>query len=303
MSETTDAPLVSVAIITYNQLDFLKECVASVIAQDYPNIEIVVADDGSTDGTREFLLQCEKEHARPFILRLNPANHGITANSNAAHFACSGKYIAWMGGDDLMLQGKISQQVEFLEARPDHAICHHELEIFDSVTGNRIVRRRKGNVPRNGDIETMVRHGTINGASSTMVRASSTPASGFDIRTPIVSDWMYWIDTLSGGGKIGYLDQVLGRYRRHGNNVTTIRDSVARIENIQDDLIACILVVSKYPWLASSALYRCAHLLLEIRFLDLGRHYRDYLKASLKVHLTAKGLAGLLLERIFRYRR
>ncbi len=91
-------PLVSVAVVTYNQKDFLRECVESVLAQDYSNFEIVVADDGSKDGTQEMLLDYESRIKGKFVLRLSPSNRGITSNQNLALSACSGKYISCMAG-------------------------------------------------------------------------------------------------------------------------------------------------------------------------------------------------------------
>src|SRR5690554_3312559 len=109
-----ESPLVSIAIVTYNQKHFLKECIESCLAQDYQNTEIVVADDGSTDGTHELLKEFAEKHPGKFVLRISEINQGITKNHNVAQFACSGKYIAWMGGDDLMLPRKISKQVDYM---------------------------------------------------------------------------------------------------------------------------------------------------------------------------------------------
>ena len=109
MAESTmdksSLPLVSVAIITYNHEKFIGEALNSVLEQDYENIEIVVADDGSKDRTPEILRKFEREHPGKLRLILSERNEGITVNSNKAHFACIGKYVAWLGGDDLMLPG------------------------------------------------------------------------------------------------------------------------------------------------------------------------------------------------------
>jgi glycosyltransferase involved in cell wall biosynthesis len=101
--EKQGLPLVSLAIITYNQKDYLRECIESVLSQDYENIEIVIADDCSTDGTQDMLREYDKKYPNKFVLKLSERNQGITANSNLALFACCGKYIAMTGGDDIFL--------------------------------------------------------------------------------------------------------------------------------------------------------------------------------------------------------
>jgi glycosyltransferase involved in cell wall biosynthesis len=240
------APLVSVAIITYSQRQFLEECINSVLIQDYQPIEIVVADDGSSDGTHELLREFDRRNPGKFRLLLSEHNRGITHNSNAAHFACRGKYIAWMGGDDLMLPGKITAQVKLMEANPECSICHHDLDVFDSQSGRSLRLYSSGHSVRRGGIQEAIRYGTFNGACSSMVRASCTPKGGFDTNIPVASDWLYWIDTLAGGGTIEYIDRVLGRYRRHVGNVTHAaidRPSQAQLDHI----MTCFLLWHRYP--------------------------------------------------------
>lgn len=65
-----DFPSVSVAIITYNQREFLRECIDSILNQDYSNFEIVVADDASTDGTQDMLREYDRKHPGKFVLKL-----------------------------------------------------------------------------------------------------------------------------------------------------------------------------------------------------------------------------------------
>lgn len=224
-------PLVSVAIITYNQREFLHDCIESVLAQTYKNLEIVVADDGSKDGTHEMLLDYQQRFPNKFVLRLSEQNKGITTNSNEAHFACTGKYIAWMGGDDLMLPEKIEKQVEYMEANPNCTICYHDLDVFDSATGDTLYRFNQRHKPREGGVETCIRYGVFNGACASMVRADKAPKDGFNSRLPVASDWMYWIDSLANGGTINFLNSTLGRYRRHGGNVTSSGSNQNRLDH------------------------------------------------------------------------
>ena len=71
MKINSPAPLVSVAIITFNQKPFLKECIDSVLAQDYENVEIVVADDASTDGTHELLCDYKAKYPEKFVIKIS----------------------------------------------------------------------------------------------------------------------------------------------------------------------------------------------------------------------------------------
>lgn len=258
----TEKPLVSIAIVTYNQKEFLKECIESCLAQDYPNLEIVVADDGSSDGTHELLNDYDMNYPGKFVLRLSKENQGITNNSNAAHFACSGKYIAWMGGDDLMLPGKISKQVSFMEKNPNCSICYHNLDVFDSDT-NRTIKFFNQNRKISGDIVKVIRYGTFNGACSNLVRADKAPKHGFDVTIPVASDWLYWVETLGNGGTINYIDEVLGRYRRHGENVTNTKAHVT--QNELDHLLACQIIIAKYPHYFSYAIEAYSNKLISLR--------------------------------------
>lgn len=280
-------PLVSIAIITYNQKDYLQECIESCLAQDYPNLEIVVADDCSTDGTQDMLREYQEKYPNKFVLRLSKKNQGITLNSNAAHFACSGKYIAWMGGDDLMLPEKISKQVAFMEANPNCTICYHNLDVFDSDTDATLYyfnRRKK----INGDIRTSIRLSTFNGACSNLVRADKTPKLGFDKSIPVASDWLYWVETLGNGGTINYIDEVLGRYRRHVNNVTRLQSSMT--QNELDHLVSCQIIMARFPQYFSDAIEAYSKKLIEIRH---KVNYPLCLWKSIRLRLNIKAAIGL----------
>ncbi len=261
-------PLVSVAIITYNQKEYLRECIESILIQNYSNIEIVIADDASIDGTQEMLRDYEAKYPNKFIVKLSKKNQGITANSNLAHFACSGKYIAWMGGDDLMLPEKLSKQVDFMEKNPDCSICYHNLDTFDSKSNKTLYFFNKEN-KYEGDVRKSIQFGTFNGACSTMVRTEKTPKNGFNQVLPVASDWLYWIETLANGGTINYIDDILGRYRRHDNNITNKYNSTIGQNHI-DHLNTCNILLSKYPQFLNEIRHSHSNAILSLR------HYLPY---------------------------
>jgi glycosyltransferase involved in cell wall biosynthesis len=286
------SPLVSVGVVTYNQLGFLKECVSSVIAQDYPNIEIIIGDDGSTDGTREYLHALAKEFPGKIVLIISGTNRGVTANHNEVYFRCRGKYIAWLGGDDIMLPGKIRKQVDFMESNPACAICYHNLEVFDSATG-RTIGLFNNRCRPDGGIQTLIRLGTFNGACSTMVRRDSAPASGFNPMLRVASDWLFWCETLAAGGSINYIDEVLGRYRRHAGSVTAQRRRSNNIgQNESDHLVTCILLLVKFPRNT-----RDVRLILSENIFRIRRvvDYYQALVFSLRLNVNWKALVSLVV--------
>mgnify|MGYP000507135859 CR=1 FL=1 len=118
--------------------------------------KIVIADDCSIDGTQEMLSEYVLKYPNKFILKLSNINQGITKNSNLAHFACTGKYIAWMGGDDLMFQGKIRKQVNYMEKNPECRICYHNLDVFQSETNKTNAKIKRINERSQGIFEVLV---------------------------------------------------------------------------------------------------------------------------------------------------
>lgn len=283
-------PLVSIGIVTYNQKDFLRECIESALAQDYPHLEIVVADDGSKDGTHEMLRDYQARYPGKFVLRLAERNQGITANSNAAHFACTGKYIAWMGGDDLLLPSKIRRQVEFMEAHPDCTLCYHNLDVFQSDTDQTLFLFNARFHPE-GDVRTAIRHGTFNGACSTMVRRDKTPARGFNPAIPMASDWLYWVETLHHGGSVRYLDEVLGRYRRHGGNVTASGQHRLAQTHV-DHLSSCQYILALDIDYLDDVMHAYSQKLLALR---QHAHFAKFAWYSFVLSPSLKGAVRLLL--------
>lgn len=214
------SPTVSVGIVTYNQKALLREAIDSVLAQDYPAFDIVVADDGSRDGTHEMLRDYAARCPGRFTLCLAKTNQGITANCNRVLEAATGKYIAWLGGDDIMLPGKLARQVAVLEADPTVSMCVHSMDVFRSSDGQTI--RIQSPAPfgrlRYG-AEDIVRSMNCIIGSSVMMRRSMCPAHGHDFRIPQVSDFLFWVEVAVQGPVVA-LDEVLGRYRRHDDNWT-----------------------------------------------------------------------------------
>lgn len=114
-------PKVSISVITYNQKSFLIECLDSCLAQDYSNFEIVIADDGSSDGTQDVAMDYQRRY--PYLIRFvhSGANGGISKNCNSAWKACSGEWIKTIAGDDRLKPDCLSSFVN--EVLKDGGAC------------------------------------------------------------------------------------------------------------------------------------------------------------------------------------
>ncbi len=215
--EKTKSPLVSVICPTYNAEKFILNTLTSIITQDYPNIEIVVSDDCSSDDTvvliKKFIQ--ESPEGRKIILNVNEQNLGITANCNKILSLTSGKYVSMFAGDDIMYQGKIAAQVAAMEKNPDVSLTYHSVNILDGDDGNKIVfTTEQGSDPSYRSVFDILRRGGIFGSCSVMVRADAIPPGGFASDIPSVSDWLMLIEVAL-RGRVLFVPGIYAGYTKH----------------------------------------------------------------------------------------
>jgi glycosyltransferase involved in cell wall biosynthesis len=220
----------------------------SAVSQDYPSLEVVVADDGSSDGTYEIV----QDYASRFPGRIralpqsvNRGIDGIIDNANRALLECRGEFVAFLEGDDLFCPTKIRQQVEWMTQHAAAVLCGHDVEIFDSGTGEKVGlcsdrRPLRGGVgPRD-----VIRNGVPFCTASVMVRRSAMPPGGFDSRLRMVLDWKLWIDVLTPNASYGFIPAVLSRYRRHASGVTSQSERAGHIHAVSFlDLLVTVAAV------------------------------------------------------------
>src|SRR5882762_9777707 len=108
-------PLVTIITPTYNRADLLMETIESVLSQDYPNIEYIVLDDGSTDGTEEKVKGQRSKFKSDKVFRFySQENKGETKTVNRGFSLASGEIICVVSSDDPLLPGAVSAAVSFL---------------------------------------------------------------------------------------------------------------------------------------------------------------------------------------------
>ncbi len=180
-------PKVSVIIPTFNRLPMLKEAVDSVLAQDFEDIELIVVDDGSADGTSE---EMGRYGGRVRVVR-HPENRGVSAARNSGILHAKGKYIAFLDSDDLWVKGKLRIQVTFLDDNPQYPLCYtDEIWIRKGKRVNPMLKHAK----YSGWIfEKCLPLCTISPSSAVMRKTLFSKIGLFDEALPVCEDYDFWL--------------------------------------------------------------------------------------------------------------
>jgi len=120
-------PLVSVIIAAYNHGPYIEDCINSVMQQTYPNIELLVVDDGSEDDTSERIRGLQAQHGFDFRAQ---ENQGLARTLNDCIARSHGSLIAPFGSDDIMLPERIQIQVDYMADKPEVGICGGNIQII-----------------------------------------------------------------------------------------------------------------------------------------------------------------------------
>jgi glycosyltransferase involved in cell wall biosynthesis len=186
MNAKSKTPRVSVIIPTFDRGWCLREAVDSVLAQEFTDFELIVVDDGSTDGTAELL-----EAYRPKVRLLRQANRGVSAARNRGIAAAAGGLIAFLDSDDLWLPQKLATQVDFFRVHPDALIAQTE---ESWVRNGRRVNPGKRHRKRSGMIFEPSLDLCLVSPSAVMVRRELFDRVGlFDEGLPACEDYDLWL--------------------------------------------------------------------------------------------------------------
>ncbi|THF63651.1 glycosyltransferase family 2 protein [Pseudothauera nasutitermitis] len=204
-------PLVSVVIPAYNAADYVLEAIASVRAQDYAALEIVLVDDGSQDGTAELV-----RAAAPEVRIVRQDNAGVAAARNTGLRAARGELICFLDADDGWFPGKLAAQVAYLRAHPEVGLVYHRWLVWrpDADGGYRPPPRPQVvdggiNAARSGWIYPQLLLDCIVHTSTVMIRREIAEAvGGFDPELKNGEDYHYWLCA----SRLCRIDQLAGVY-------------------------------------------------------------------------------------------
>lgn len=206
------SPLVSIVTISFNQGEFLERTIRSVLEQDYPRIEYIVADPGSTDGSREIL---ERYRARIAHLLLEP-DRGPADGLNRGFAVAGGEIFAYLNADDVLRPGAVRAAVEFLARRPDVDVVSGHAEVIDGA--DRVLRRTYSD---RMSIRRSLYSAAILIQPSTFFRRRAFAATqGFNVENRVNWDSELFFDMAVAGCRFARCGTIWSGYRLHAGTIT-----------------------------------------------------------------------------------
>lgn len=221
--------LVSIIVPVYNAEKFIREAMDSVLAQTYSDWELLLVEDGSSDGSADVIGKyiAEKAESRIRLIR-QPANQGAARARNRGLLEASGRYIAYLDADDLWAPEKLEHELKFMEEKgAAFAFTGYEFADEHGVGLGKVVR-----VP-----ETLVYRQALSNTTifTTTVMFDSSKISKELLEMPVIKseDTALWWKVLRAGCTAYGLDENLAKYRRAGRSLSSNKlEAIRRIWNL-----------------------------------------------------------------------
>ncbi|MDX6612628.1 MAG: hypothetical protein QOD75_1814 [Blastocatellia bacterium] len=215
-------PKVSITIPSYNHARFLPATIDSVLAQTYPNVEIIIVDDGSTDGSLEIAAAYAARHPALVRVLTHPGgeNRGISATVNRCFAEAAGVYWIGVPSDDLLHPMKVAEQVEFMEQHPQIGWVYGYAYYIDEHGRGRPEFALFGeDITRATDpVERLILGNVVPGMTVLMRRAAVATIEPHD-ETLVYSDWDFWV-RMAARNPVAFLPQTRVGYRVHSYNTS-----------------------------------------------------------------------------------
>jgi len=227
-----DYPLVTACLITYNQARYIRQSVEGMLMQqvNFP-FEILIADDCSTDGTREIVKEYSDKNPDKIKLILQPENKGAMLNWVDLVTTPKSKYIALCEGDDYWTDPlKLQKQVDFLEANPSYVACFHPVMVVDSE-GNKISKAKSSFVHNHDLTQDELILGRVMSTLSLCYRNVITEFPEEFFRSPTGDNFLSSLLGQQGGAK--YLSDIKpSAYRMHTEGAWSLQQESKKKMNL-----------------------------------------------------------------------
>lgn len=210
-------PRVSVLIPTFRYARYLAEAVESILAQDFPDFELLICDDCSGDGSREIIEAYAARDPR-IRIHIHAANIGMVQNWNWCLSQARGEFVKFVFGDDMLSRpDALGKMVAMLEANPDAALAACARNVIDEASATVAVMDTFGVAGLHSAAETIFRclaSGNIIGEPTVVMFRRAAGARGFSEKYAQLVDLEMWLHLLERGALV-YTSEPLCAFRRH----------------------------------------------------------------------------------------
>lgn len=229
-------PLVSVPVITYNSSKTVVETLDSIYSQTYPNLELIVSDDCSTDNTVDICRKWIDAHKDRFVrteLLTVEKNTGVSGNLNRAERACHGEWVKGIAGDDVLTKDCVESNIEYVKQHPQAFFVFSALKPFG---GNKELRDGINNHYK--EHQFFFQWSIKKQYAYLTLEKNCLPAAAFfynrlamqnlgvanDERIPFLEDWPKWINLLKKGARFHFMEKETVLYRLHQESLSTANE-------------------------------------------------------------------------------
>ena len=214
-------PLVSIVIPVYNGSNYLREAIDSALGQTYPNVEIIVVNDGSTDDGRTAGIALSYGNRIRYVEK---TNGGVATALNRGIREMRGEFFSWLSHDDVYYVEKIARQMATLgETEDDKTILHCNYDVIDHASRT-VGRGAIDNFALNNAILSIV--GTyVNGCSMLVPKTAFEEAGLFNESLTNSQDNELWLRMVMNGYRLRYVPDILIKSRKHAEQGSLTRSA------------------------------------------------------------------------------
>lgn len=218
-------PLVSIVIPVFNGEKFLKEAIDSVLLQDYPNIELIVLDDGSTDKTSSIM----HNYPESAFYRATHSNMGQAATLNRGWHMAKGKVLSYLSADDVLLPNAVSTAIEALDKSPDIVMVYGDYELID-INSKKI----RDVVTADFDYKDLLENIVVQpGPGPFFYKKALNQVGGWNTFLRQIPDYEFWL-RLALTGDFTRIPKKLARFRVHDDSQSFNSTSATKSDEIID---------------------------------------------------------------------
>lgn len=216
-----NSPLISIITPAYHSEEFIADTIESVLAQTYPNWELIIVDDCSQDQTVDIVKSYAKKDARIKLYTLNE-NRGPAITRNTAIQHANGRYLAFLDSDDQWLPEKLEKQLRFMQ---DHQIAfsftaYHVIEQDGTATGT------ISEVPDRAVYTDLLKNNVVGCLTVMLDRAIIGDVEMVNIRSR--QDYALWLDITRRGFPAYGMSEPLAKYRTVANSLSSNKVKMAK---------------------------------------------------------------------------